>query len=145
MVATIGLTGLRPDPSRAAQIASPPYDVIKPGTQLERLLQGRADSLFHIILGDRPAMARDRLLENGALIEDEEPAYYVYEQTWDGGQRTGALVAAAVSPYQDKQVIRHEKTFVNPPGLAILVRDDMDDAEIDARVARVDALRYDRV
>jgi uncharacterized protein (DUF1015 family) len=111
MVATIGLTGLRPDPSRAAQIASPPYDVIKPGTQLERLLQGRADSLFHIILGDRPAMARDRLLENGALIEDEEPAYYVYEQTWDGGQRTGALVAAAVSPYQDKQVIRHEKTF----------------------------------
>ena len=111
MVATIGLTGLRPDPSRAAQIASPPYDVIKPGTQLERLLQGRADSLFHIILGDRPAMARDRLLENGALIADEEPAYYVYEQTWDGGQRTGALVAAAVSPYQDKQVIRHEKTF----------------------------------
>ena len=56
-------------------------------------------------------MARDRLLENGALIADEEPAYYVYEQTWDGGQRTGALVAAAVSPYQDKQVIRHEKTF----------------------------------
>ena len=111
MVATIGLTGLRPDPSRAAQIASPPYDVIKPGTPLERLLQERADSLFHIILGDRPAMARDRLLENGALIEDEEPAYYVYEQTWDGGQRTGALVAAAVSPYQDKQVIRHEKTF----------------------------------
>jgi uncharacterized protein (DUF1015 family) len=111
MVATIGLTGLRPDPSRASQIASPPYDVIKPGTQLEKLLQAQADSLFHIILGDQPAAARDRMLENGALIEDEEPSYYVYEQTWDGGQRTGAFVAAAVSPYEDKQIIRHEKTF----------------------------------
>ncbi len=111
MVATIGLTGLRPDPSRASQIASPPYDVIKPGTQLEKLLQGQTDSLFHIILGDQPAAARDRMLENGAMIEDQEPAYYVYEQTWDGGQRTGAFVAAAVSPYEDKQVIRHEKTF----------------------------------
>jgi uncharacterized protein (DUF1015 family) len=45
------------------------------------------------------------------LIEDSEPAYYVYEQTWDGGQRTGVFVAAEVSPYADKQIIRHEKTF----------------------------------
>jgi uncharacterized protein (DUF1015 family) len=45
------------------------------------------------------------------LIEDSEPAYYVYEQSWDGGQRTGVFVAAEVSPYADKQIIRHEKTF----------------------------------
>jgi len=38
MVATIGLTGLRPDPARVSRIASPPYDVIKPGTPLEKLL-----------------------------------------------------------------------------------------------------------
>ncbi len=38
MVATIGLTGLRPDPARVSRIASPPYDVIKPGTALEKLL-----------------------------------------------------------------------------------------------------------
>ena len=39
MVATIGLTGLRPDPSHVSRIASPPYDVIKPGTALEKLLE----------------------------------------------------------------------------------------------------------
>ena len=111
MVATIGLTGLRPDPSRASQIASPPYDVIKPGTPLEKLLREQADSLFHIILGDEPASARDRIVASGGLIEDDEPAYYVYEQTWEGGQRTGVFVAAAVSPYEEKQIIRHEKTF----------------------------------
>ena len=111
MVATIGLTGLRPDPSRASQIASPPYDVIKPGTPLEKLLREQADSLFHIILGDEPASARDRIVASGGLIEDDEPAYYVYEQTWEGGQRTGVFLAAAVSPYEEKQIIRHEKTF----------------------------------
>ena len=111
MVATIGLTGLRPDPAHVSEIASPPYDVIKPGTPLEKLLSQRASSLFHIILGDQPAAARDRMVEGGLLIEDSEPAYYVYEQSWDGGQRTGVFVAAEVSPYADKQIIRHEKTF----------------------------------
>ncbi len=111
MVATIGLTGLRPDPARVSKIASPPYDVIKPGTPLEKLLAAEPSSLFHIILGKHPAAARDRLVADGSLVEDREPAYYVYEQTWQGGQRTGVLVAAAVTPYEEKQVIRHEKTF----------------------------------
>ena len=84
MVATIGLTGLRPDPARVSRIASPPYDVIKPGTPLEKLLNEEPSSLFHIILGDDPGAASDRLVADGSLIEDNEPAYYVYEQTWRG-------------------------------------------------------------
>ena len=111
MVATIGLTGLRPDPARVSKIAAPPYDVIKPGTPLEKLLKNTASSLYHISLGDQPAAARDRMVADGSLIEDDEPAYYVYEQTWPEGRRTGVLVAAEVTPYADKQVIRHEKTF----------------------------------
>ena len=111
MVATIGLTGLRPDPARVSKIASPPYDVIKPGTPLERFLASERDSLFHIILGDEPVEARDRMVADGALVEDQEPTYYVYEQAWSEGRRTGVFVAAEVSPYDAKQVIRHEKTF----------------------------------
>jgi len=111
MVATIGLTGLRPDPAHVSRIAAPPYDVIKPGTPLENLLRNEPDSLFHITLGDHPKEAMERLVSTGLLIEDDEPAYYVYEQTWEGGQRTGVFVAAEVSPYEAKQVIRHEKTF----------------------------------
>ena len=111
MVATIGLTGLRPDPARVSRIASPPYDVIKPGTPLEKLLAEEPSSLFHIILGDQPAAARDRMVADGSLVEDDEPAYYVYEQEWPEGRRTGVFVAAEVSPYDAKQIIRHEKTF----------------------------------
>jgi len=111
MVATIGLTGLRPDPAHAARVAAPPYDVIKPGTPLEAWLENEPSSLFHISLGDEPARACERLVAEGALVEDPEPAYYVYEQTWPEGKRTGVFVAAEVSPYEDRQIIRHEKTF----------------------------------
>jgi len=111
MVATIGLTGPRPDPAHVSEIASPPYDVIKPGTELEALLRSRPNSLFHVTLGGHPKEAMDRLVSEKLVIEDDEPAYYVYEQTWKDGQRTGVFVAAEVSPYEDQQVIRHEKTF----------------------------------
>ncbi len=42
-------------------------------------------------------------------------------------------------------LFRHEKTFFNAPGLAILITDAMDDAEVEARVSRADKLEYERV
>ncbi len=42
-------------------------------------------------------------------------------------------------------LFRHEKTFVNTPGIAILISDTMDDAEVDARLKKLDELQYDRV
>jgi acetyl-CoA decarbonylase/synthase complex subunit gamma len=42
-------------------------------------------------------------------------------------------------------MFRHEKRFENPPGLAILISDKMDDAEIDARLERFKTLEYERV
>jgi uncharacterized protein (DUF1015 family) len=111
MVATIGLVGLRPDPSKVAEVTAPPYDVIKKGSALEALLFARPESLAHVTVGDRPGEAFERLRASGALIPDDEPSYYVYEQSWRGEQRTGVFVAAEVTAYAEKQVIRHEKTF----------------------------------
>jgi acetyl-CoA decarbonylase/synthase complex subunit gamma len=42
-------------------------------------------------------------------------------------------------------LFRHEKRFENPPGLAILISDVLSDAEIDARIAKVNSLHYERV
>jgi len=111
MVATKGLTGLRPTPDTVDRVTAPPYDVIKDGTPLKAKLEAQRDSIFHVILGDDPRGALDGLVERGALIEDTEPAYYVYEQRWGDEARTGVFVAAAVSDYAERQVIRHEKTF----------------------------------
>ena len=42
-------------------------------------------------------------------------------------------------------MFRHEKRFENPPGLAVLVSDTMSEDEIEGRLARANALKYERV
>jgi uncharacterized protein (DUF1015 family) len=111
MVASRGLVGLRPAPEQVAIVTCPPYDVIKPGSPLEDHLRDRPGSMFHVILGDAPATTLEWLRTEGFLIEDDEPAFYVYEQSFEGEARTGVFLAAEVTPYEARQVIRHEKVF----------------------------------
>jgi len=42
-------------------------------------------------------------------------------------------------------MFRHEKRFESPPGLAILIKDTMDEAEVNARVEKCKQLQYERV
>jgi len=42
-------------------------------------------------------------------------------------------------------LFRHEKRFENPPGLAILISDLLPDIEINARITKINSLRYERV
>jgi acetyl-CoA decarbonylase/synthase complex subunit gamma len=42
-------------------------------------------------------------------------------------------------------MFRHEKRFENPPGIAILVSADKDDADIDAKLKRFNELQYERI
>ena len=42
-------------------------------------------------------------------------------------------------------LFRHEKRFENPPGLAILIKDSMEDAEVDARLEKFKKIQYERV
>lgn len=42
-------------------------------------------------------------------------------------------------------LFRHEKTFINPPGIAVLVTDEMSDEEVAGRLERFKTLEYERV
>ncbi len=42
-------------------------------------------------------------------------------------------------------MFRHEKRFENPPGFALLIKDTMEDSEVDARLERFKQLQYERV
>jgi uncharacterized protein (DUF1015 family) len=106
-----GLAGLRPGAGWAEKVTCPPYDVIKPGSPLEALLKKNPDSLYHVILGDSPLAGLSALRQKGALLQDEEPGFYVYEQCWGESRRLGFLAAPAVSGYERQEIIRHEKTF----------------------------------
>lgn len=111
-----GLSGLRAAKGKAEAVATPPYDVIKEGSPLENLLKANKDSFYHVTLGPDPVGALKTLVSQGALIPDEVPCYYVYEQKWQAApgavqERLGFFAAVAVSAYKDGQIIRHEKTF----------------------------------
>jgi acetyl-CoA decarbonylase/synthase complex subunit gamma len=41
-------------------------------------------------------------------------------------------------------LFRHDKTFVNPPGIAILISDAYDDAQVDERIDKLNKFVYDR-
>jgi len=95
--------GVRYDPDRVSELAdvtSPPYDVIGPGT-LDRLLAASPYNVVRLIL---PAIeldahaagevAADRLgswLSAGVLAPDPEPALYVYEQSGPGFIQRGLI------------------------------------------------------
>lgn len=106
-----GLHGLRPAPETAARLATPPYDVIKEGSPLETFLKKNPTSFYHVTLGPSPVEALALLQKQRVLVPDEEPCFYVYEQTWKDGSRLGFFAAVEVSPYADGNVVRHEKTF----------------------------------
>ncbi len=42
-------------------------------------------------------------------------------------------------------MFRHEKTFFNKPGLAVLIKSSLDDKEVDRKLAAVGELQYERV
>jgi len=50
----------------------------------------------------------------------------------------------AVKAGGETVLFRHEKRLENPPGLALLIRDDMNAAEIDSRLGRFRRLEYQR-
>ncbi|MBX3247685.1 MAG: DUF1015 domain-containing protein [Myxococcales bacterium] len=93
----------------------PPYDVVKEGSPLWGRLFANDRSLVHVTLGATPKASLDELVARGALVPDDEPSFYVYEQRWsaDGAthERVGVFVAVEVTDYAARQVIRHEKTF----------------------------------
>jgi uncharacterized protein (DUF1015 family) len=114
MTAIAGLVGFRPAPSVVHRVTAPPYDVIKPKSTLAARLEAEPLSLAHVTVGPDPVGAFERLQKDG-LVRDDEPAFYVYEQSWNGAfgaeRRLGVLVACEVTPYEKHRVIRHEKTF----------------------------------
>ena len=58
------------------------------------------------------------------------------------------VLPVTIGPFKtggETVLFRHEKTFVNPTGIAVLVTDAMSDADVDRRLERFAGLRYERV
>jgi uncharacterized protein (DUF1015 family) len=117
--------GLRPREDLAESIASPPYDVLN-SEEARQLAEGNPDSFLHVIkpeidldpgidVHDESVYARGAdnlraMIEDGRMVQDESPAYYIYRLVMGDREQTGILGAAAIQDYLDDRIKKHEFT-----------------------------------
>jgi len=113
-----------------AAIACPPYDLIDP-EEAERLRRRHPHNVIRLILGKGPCdglhKERDYIragellkkwLEEGILIREEVPAFYIYEQEFDdlGTRRIRRALVGRVrlEEYGSGKIFPHERTLSGP-------------------------------
>lgn len=132
MSKVLPVRALRYDPSRVGDLAdvlAPPYDVISPDEQAA-LHDRHPDNVVRLILGyqhptdgpsdnryTRSAAALVRMMADGAIRQDDRPAFYVYDQCFalaDGNRvcRRGVIGRWRIT--DDGGLLAHEKTLDGP-------------------------------
>ncbi|HHJ36738.1 MAG TPA: DUF1015 domain-containing protein [Gammaproteobacteria bacterium] len=117
--------GLRPVPERAEEVVAPPYDVLNTAEARERAA-GRPWSFLHISKAEidlpegtdpydpsvysKSAENLQKLLQEGILIREDKPCYYVYRLIMDGHSQVGLVAVASVADYDINRVRKHEYT-----------------------------------
>ena len=117
--------GLRPPRQLVERVESRPYDVLD--SEEARAEAGDNEmSLYHIIKPeiDFPEGTSEydeqvyhkatenfrKFQDNGWLVPDAKPMYYIYAQTMNGRTQHGIVVGAAVQDYMDGVIKKHELT-----------------------------------
>ena len=117
--------GLRPTPEKAEQVASPPYDVLNSEEARDKAKDNPL-SFLHVVKPEidldpsidvhdprvyaRGAENLNRLIEEGTLIQDTEPCYYVYKLRMGDHEQVGLVAAASVDDYEADRIKKHEYT-----------------------------------
>ena len=117
--------GLRPARELASRIPSLPYDVID-SDEARELAAGDPDTFLHVVKAEidlDPSIPHDddrvyekarqnlrALIDSGRMIQDPDPAYYVYRLTMDGHAQTGIVGVASAGDYASGRIKRHEHT-----------------------------------
>jgi uncharacterized protein (DUF1015 family) len=116
---------LHPTREAAARVASPPYDVVS-SEEAAALAEGNPDSFLHVVRPeiDLPvgtdvhsdavyAMAGKnlrRLRDTGVMVQDAEPALWLYRLEMGGHVQMGFVGCAEVQDYAAGRIKRHEFT-----------------------------------
>lgn len=117
--------GLRPDPQQAASVASLPYDVVNTAEARE-LAEGNPKSFLHVVRAEidfpegtdmysDPVYVKakenlDQLESSGALVREEAPSLYIYQQIMNGHKQKGLVSVCHIDDYLNDLIKKHEKT-----------------------------------
>ena len=117
--------GLRPRPDIAADVASPPYDVLS-SAEARELAAGNPHSFLHVVKAEidlepgadvhsdvvyeKSAENFQKMVQDGVLIRDEAPCFYLYRLTMGDHVQHGLVVGASVAEYESGLIKKHEHT-----------------------------------
>lgn len=117
--------GVLPRPDVAARVAAPPYDVVT-ADQARDMAGDNPLNFLHVSRPEidfpkgtdpysaavyaRAGETMRRMIGDGVLRREAEPAYYVYRIEFDGHTQTGLVTAASVEAYRSNRIRRHEVT-----------------------------------
>ncbi|HSZ32891.1 MAG TPA: DUF1015 domain-containing protein, partial [Puia sp.] len=116
---------LRPAKDLASRVASLPYDVLS-SAEARVLAEKNPYSFLHITKSEIDLSeetdvhsekvyhkAADNLFiyrDNKILIQEEQPAYYIYELTMGKRKQTGLVCVSSVKDYENNIIRKHELT-----------------------------------
>lgn len=119
------LRGLRPRADIAAQVPAPPYDVIS-SEEAREMAKDNPISFLHVNKPEidlppdtdlysetvyaKGAENLQRFIAEGLLVQDSQPAIYLYQQSWRGRSQIGYFCLAAVEDYDANRIRKHELT-----------------------------------
>ena len=117
--------GLRPVPERAEEVVAPPYDVLNSAEARERA-KGRPYSFLHISKAEidlpedtdpydpsvyeKSAENLQKMLDDGILMREDKPVYYVYRLIMGDHAQVGLVAVASVADYDINRIRKHEYT-----------------------------------
>lgn len=115
----------RPAPAHIEEVACVPYDVINV-EEARALAEGKPKSFLHVIRPEinfpedvdthsdavyaKGAENLKALIQSGELIQEPEPALYVYRLIWKGRTQTGLFSCVSVKDYDEDRILKHELT-----------------------------------
>ena len=117
--------GLRPRPDVATQVASPPYDVLN-SAEARQMAADNPLSFLHVVKAEidlpedadlhgeavyaKSAENLRKLIDEGVLIQDGKPCFYVYRLKMGEHVQHGLVVGASVDEYEKGLIKKHEFT-----------------------------------
>ena len=116
---------LRPRKDLVDRVACPPYDVVTE-EEVRSIVSGNPYSFLNIVRAEatfekgvnpydekvyRKARKNlERFVEEGILLREDSPAFYIYRQTMREHQQTGIVACVSVDEYLANKIKKHELT-----------------------------------
>jgi len=116
---------LRPQPERAQEVASVPYDVVNTD-EARALAEGNSLSFLHVsrpeidlppdtdihsdIVYRKAVDNFEKLIATAPLEKESEPSLYLYRLIMGSHEQIGVVACASIDEYDDGTIRKHERT-----------------------------------